>query len=337
MTKTARVLCCILSVAFIFTLPFLIPSGAMIDSERMRLYEQMDIESYEEWDDGLSSLLLLLVPSAKAEESKTFEPLPIDFSGGRLPLYEAYRMDGYEDDSISLQLETRDMDTVVWRIARISISHPSQLRTGLAGSPGSSRVALISSMAKKNNAVIAINANYMSNDPAKTSFEYRMGEKIRAKLNRNKDLLIIDENADFHVIVKSDKDEVQALSDAGHQIINAFTFGPGLVKDGAMLEIDSNYSYNPHGKEPRMAIGQTGPLEYVIALAEGRTGDSQGVTQQELAEFMLGLGCQQAFNLDGGNSATMVYNENYYQHKTAANERAQSDMIYFATLVGESE
>ena len=41
-----------------------------------------------------------------------------------------------------------------------------------------------------------------------------------------------------------------------------------------------------------------------------------------------------AFNFDGGNSATMVYNGGYYQQKSRNNERAQSDMLYFATLAG---
>ncbi len=334
MTKLVRFLFLLLSLIFILSLPFLIPSGAMLDSERMNLFEQMD-DDFEDWDDSSLRLIDLLIPGARAEQS--IKPLPIDFSGGRKPLFDSFSPEGYEDDSIRLLLETFDVDHVVWRVARVRISHPSQLRTGLAGAPGSNRVALISNMAKKNNAIIAINANYLSNDPVKTSFEYRMGERIRAKLNRTKDLLIIDENADFHLFVKSVKEEVKAFTDTGHMIVNAFTFGPALVKDGVLLELDPKYGYNPHGKEPRMAIGQTGPLEYVLVLAEGRTGDSEGVTQQELAEYMLELGCLQAFNLDGGNSATMVFNDNFYQRKSFSNERAQSDMIYFATLAGESE
>ena len=123
-----------------------------------------------------------------------------------------------------------------------------------------------------------------------------------------------------------------ALQDAGHDIVNAFTFGPALVKDDILLELDDSYGYNPHGKEPRMAIGQTGPLQYVLVLAEGRNKDAQGVTHQEIATFMYQIGCKQAFNFDGGNSATMVFNETYYQEKTVSNERAQSDMLYFATL-----
>ena len=334
MNRYTRSLFLVLSFVFILSLPFLIPSGAMLDSERNRLYDSLDIEDALSKNES-KSILDYFISKARAQNI-SLDPLPQDFSSGRMPDKDAYTAEGYSDDSITLQLQTLEEEGELWRIARVRISHPSQLRTGLAGKPGSSRVALISSMAKKNHAIIAINANYLANDPVKTSFEYRMGERIRAKYNQTKDLLIIDENADFHVFVKSDKDEVVAFQQAGHEIVNAFTFGPALVKDGILLELDSNYGYNPHGKEPRMAIGQTGPLEYVLVLAEGRSQDAQGVTHQNLAAFMYQIGCQQAFNFDGGNSATMVFNESYYQEKTVSNERAQSDMLYFATLIDAS-
>ena len=84
-----------------------------------------------------------------------------------------------------------------------------------------------------------------------------------------------------------------------------------------------------------MAIGQVDKLTYVVALAEGRSSSSNGVTQQALADFMFNeLHCTQAYNLDGGNSATMIFNGEYYQTgRTIKNERQQSDFIYFATAV----
>ncbi|NLD33524.1 MAG: phosphodiester glycosidase family protein [Clostridiales bacterium] len=323
MTRTARLFCLLFAALFVLSLPLLVPSGALLDEERNRMLEELPEES---------GWLYWLMPAARAEAP--LAPLPMDLSPGRVPDQQAFTEAGYSDSSITLSLETLDKDHVVWRIARITVSDPSQLRTATAGKPGSNKLALISSMAQKNNAIIAINANYLSNDPVKTSFEYRMGEKIRTKYNSKKDLLITDELGDLHVFVKSQKDEVEAFQATGRQIINAFTFGPALVKDGQVLAMDPDYGYNPKGREPRMAIGQTGPLSYVLVLAEGRTKDSQGVTHQELADFMLSLGCTQAFNFDGGNSATMVYNGGYYQQKSRNNERAQSDMLYFATLAG---
>ena len=327
--KKATVLLLILALILSAALPFALPSGALLQSERDRMQEEI----WEREEASRSGLLSFLLPRAKAEKPE-YQPLPIDFSEGPKLKPAGFTDSGYLDDSIELRLETREQDGVEYRIAFINIAHPSQLRTATAGKPGSSKVALISSMAKKYNAVLAINANYYSNDPVKTSYEYRMGEKIRNKPNPTKDLLIIDEKGDFKLIIKSDPAEIQAFLDAGHQIVNAFTFGPALVKDSQMQTIDPDYGYNPMGREPRLAIGQMAELSYVIVLAEGRKKNSQGVTQQELAQFMADLGCVQAFNLDGGNSATMVFNGKYYQRKTKANERGQSDMIYFASLVG---
>lgn len=330
MSKTLKIGCLLLTLVMILLLPLTIPSGAMLEEKQMQLEEEM----WEQEETG--SLFDLLFPVALAEVSAS-APLPIDFSPGRVPDPALFTENGYEDKSITVKLQTLEQDGVVWRIAEIYLSHPSQLRTATAGGPRSSRVAFISAMAEKNNAIFATNANYMTNDPAKTSFEYRMGERVRAKYNNAKDLLITDENADLHIFTGKDKDSsVKAFLADGHQIVNAFTFGPALVIDDVLQEVPEKYSYNPAGREPRLAFGQMGPLSYVLVLAEGRTEDSQGATIGELAQFMFDFGCSQAFNFDGGNSATMVYNGGYYQHRTRDNERAQSDMLYFATLVDPS-
>ena len=327
MSRTLKIGCLLLTVVMILLLPFTLPSGAMLEDEQMRLEEEM----WAQEDTG--HLIDLLLPKALAEAPAT-EPLPIDFSPGRRPNPALFTQDGYEDESITVNLQTLEEEGVVWRVAEIYLTHPSQLRTATAGGPRSNRVAFISAMAEKNNAIFATNANYMTNDPAKTSFEYRMGARVRAKYNNLKDLLITDENADLHIFTGQDKDAaVEAFQAEGHRIVNAFTFGPALVMDDVLQPIPEKYSYNPSGREPRLAFGQMGPLTYALVLAEGRTEDSQGATIAELGQFMFDFGCSQAFNFDGGNSATMVYNDGYYQNRTRDNERAQSDMLYFATLV----
>ncbi len=329
MSKKLQAFLLTLICLFAFALPLTIPSGTIPENFRAELEDEIwsEEEAFES-----SSLLGLLLPGASAEEA--LEPLPIDFSKGRKPNPAKFTDTGYEDESITVKLETQENSGVVWRIAYVTISDASQLRTATAGTLLSNRVALVSSMAEKNEAVIAINADFMSNNPTKTSFEYRMGEKVRAKYNRTKDLLITDEQGDLHIFTaESQKEGVAQLQADGHTIVNAFTFGPALVINEERQTIPEKYGYNPKGREPRMAIGQMDKLSYVLVLAEGRTKDSQGVTLQELADFMFDLGCAQAFNLDGGNSATMVFNGGYYQDKTKKNERSQSDILYFATLV----
>ena len=324
MKKSVQVILWIFAAAMITALVFAVPSGSMLSEYQDQWMEYA-------WDS--EGLIRLLIPSALAEETPA--ALPIDFTPGMTPNPDAYSEEGYSDDSITVQLETREDEGVVWRIARVEVKDASQLRTGIAGAKvSSSKTSLVSSMAEKYNAVIAISGDYYANDPTKTSFEYRMGQKIRAKGNRVKDILIIDEKGDFHTFIKSDKDKLEAFYNSGRQIVNAFTFGPALVSEGNLVTCDTGYGYNPNGKEPRMAIGQTGPLSYVMVLAEGRNKDSEGVTHQELADFMFDLGCLEAFNLDGGNTATMVFGDGYYQTaRSATNERPQSDCIYFATTV----
>ena len=298
------------------------------------------IPSPELIEDGLwedEGAFLRLFPSAVAEERELVSrDLPGDFSGG-MPLDpDGASEDGYRDDSIEVKLSTIEENNVVWRVIDVRVGSPTQLRTATAGKLSSSKTALPSRMAEAKNAVVAINGDYFSNDPQKTTFEYRMGEKVRAKTNRKKDVLIIDENGDFHTFVKFP--DLKVLDDfyaEGHEIVQAFTFGPVLVQDSLRLTMDSGYGYNPNGREPRAAIGQLGPLHYVLVVAEGRSEDSKGATHQELADFMYDLGCTEAFNLDGGNSATLIFNGTYYMsYRTEKNERAQSDIIYFATTAG---
>ncbi len=331
MNKTVQTVLTVFCALMILTLPFLVPSPKLLESAVDRILEEAPAEA-----DEAGSLLDWLFTTAKAEEEGPAYSLPVDLTPGYEPNPACYTENGYEDDSITVQMETVEDDGVLYCIARVTVKSPTQLRTASAGSLKSRKYARISSMAAKNNAIVAINGDNFANDPQKTTYEYRMSQQIRAKTNRKKDILIIDENGDFHLFVKSDKEKLAAFEKSGLQIINAFTFGPALVIDGEVQSIDKSYGYNPGGKEPRMAIGQTGTLSYILVMAEGRNKNSEGVTQQEMADFMGELGCVQAFNLDGGNSAEMIFNNAFYGSRTG-NERDQSDIIYFATAVDPAE
>ena len=146
------------------------------------------------------------------------------------------------------------------------------------------------------------------------------------------------------------KTEVNAnvivVSQSKDVIVQALTFGPSLVIDGKIQDIEKRKSvYAGTHKNPRSAIGQSGPLSYVMVVVEAKKrGDGTGVTHAELAQIMFELGCTQAFNLDGGNSAEMVMpgpdpDNAFFSCKgdNSANVRPQSDIIFFATAVPEEE
>ena len=322
MSKTVRCLLIILLALMLLALPLILPSGNMLTDYQ---YEWMDM--------GLFPLF-----SARAEEEVV--ALPYDLSGGMTPNPAAYTEDGYEDTSIKVTMEHYEDEKQGFsvRVAYIDVASPTQLRTGVAGRNALDlRINTVVFMANRYNAVLAVSGDYYTNDPESTPFEYRMGTKARRNFNVVRDLLIIDENGDFHIVLSSgsaaQKKEISEI-EAEHRIINAFSFGPALVKDGE--ELQTSYKiYSAHAQDPRVAIGQRGPCSYVVVVCEGRGRKAKGMTHQQLAHFMYeDLGCVQAYNLDGGNTGTMVFGKSVYKADLATSQlRVLNDCIYFATTV----
>ncbi len=83
------------------------------------------------------------------------------------------------------------------------------------------------------------------------------------------------------------------------------------VSGGAMLvekgKIPEKFASNISGSHPRTAIGLSRDAEtlYLITV-DGRQTSSIGMTQTELADFLIEKGIYNALNLDGGGSTTMV-------------------------------
>ena len=81
-----------------------------------------------------------------------------------------------------------------------------------------------------------------------------------------------------------------------------------------------------------------------MVLVESHSKNSEGVTHAELAQIMYDLGCIQAYNLDGGNSAELIMQGPsadvellHFRGNSQAKLRGQSDIVYFATAVPVEE
>jgi hypothetical protein len=93
--------------------------------------------------------------------------------------------------------------------------------------------------------------------------------------------------------------------------------GPMLVRDGVCLiepgtdregfsagadQFDSDIS---EGRYPRAALGVSAK-ELIAAVCDGRSDSEAGLNLEELARTMIELGADDAINLDGGGSATLI-------------------------------
>lgn len=84
---------------------------------------------------------------------------------------------------------------------------------------------------------------------------------------------------------------------------------PILVKNGQLtkevLESKSEFFTDKH---PRTAIGILPNGNLLLIVIDGRQKFSEGISLIDLAKYMIKYGCQEAINLDGGGSSTMVIN-----------------------------
>ena len=286
-------------------------------------------------------LCLALALPALACADGVFRPLPIDLSGGA-PYDAKYGTDVtvYEDPTIRVE-RTRVEDHQVWRCtyytAHITIKDPSQLRTASAENFRTKMKVPATTIARRVNAVLAINGDYtMPFDGSRTNgYILRQGVVYRETAEKNLDILLIDEDGDFHVLTPDmDLENIDKTTINGKKVINAFQFGPALVIDGKKQPNLTDKSRSPLWAEPdergqRMCIAQIGPLEYLCVCCA-----RYGLDLDQLADLTLSLAdVKVAYTLDGGNSTQMVFlgkKVNNVQ-SNSDNVRKITDIVYFCS------
>ena len=340
--KRRTITLAVIAVVMALSLTFLAPSGAITPDAEQRYLEETfpDFSKAENaWDYSLDGMIGHLASAGLMDTilpTNDIAYLPVDLNEpGRFPIAENFTESGYADSTIIVEITEDHQYGSTFHVATIKIATPSQLRTAISSSKYGSHP--IDYFSKGMNAIVLINGDFYTGTSSGNGYIVRQGEKYRWKPSASTDLLLVDENSDFHIVVhtgqKSDEEAAVNAFLEEHELINAFYFGPALVVDGELLDMPDKYFIGLDGEDPRTAIGQLEPLTYVLVTVDGRIGDSPGVSMAELAEYMHGLGCTQAYALDGGNSSIMVYNHTMLTDKGGYATRDVSDVIYFATAI----
>lgn len=284
-------------------------------------------------------LSIMLLGSAAAEELPQMVRVTfpaIDYAAPENPTknYAAskanFSEDGmsYHDDSLDVQLHKFHVYNADVTVAFVQIADPDQLRTQLAKPYPSKTTARIDTIAKPVKSVFAVNADWFTyrND----GIVYRNGELLRSREIPEDDGLAIDVNGDFHIIRPMTEAEYAKLETP---VMHSFSFGPALVMNGELQEIvNRKVTYRQ-----RMAIGQIDDLCYVFVAADGTNeDDGEGLSVPELAQLMYDLGAHTAYNLDGGQSASMLMG-NTKVNGEPKTMRAIGDIIYFTTAIPDQE
>ena len=235
----------------------------------------------------------------------------------------------YDNGSVSITLTTSSYcDTTVY-VADITVSDVSALKTAFADDTyGKNITATTSSIAECNNAILAINGDFYG--AQNLGYVIRNGVLYRDKaMSSDQEDLVIGSDGSFSIITEGET-TAQELLDGG--VWQVLSFGPGLLEDGKItVETDTEVAKSMV-RNPRTAIGEISPMHYVMVVADGRTGESTGLSLYELAEFMQKLGVTTAYNLDGGGSSTLYFNGQVVNQPTTDGntiaERKVSDIVY---------
>ena len=237
----------------------------------------------------------------------------------------------YEDEHISVTVTEYDENDTTIYVADVQLSSARYLKTAFAEDTfGKNITAATSEIAAEHGAILAVNGDFCG--ARTTGYVIRNGIVYRDTGDAATDVLCIYADGHFE-ITNAGETTAQALADAG--VWQAFSFGPALVQDGAVTVSEGEEVGHAMASNPRTAIGIIDDLHYVLVVSDGRTDESAGLTLQQLASFMQGLGVTTAYNLDGGGSSTMYWNGQVINEPTTSGrsikERSVSDIVYIGS------
>ena len=115
-------------------------------------------------------------------------------------------------------------------------------------------------------------------------------------------------------------------------LFRSWTFGPYLIKDSIIRDDSPGGNRFTNWFEPRVAIGMIEPLHYIFIVADGRYKvnghELSGMSLQQLAQIFREQGCKVGYNLDGGGSSTLIFNNKRLNKvNESGKEREISDCI----------
>ena len=276
--------------------------------------------------------VLFVLPCGALGEEPAFEPLPL---GGPAPygaVPGALSEDGmhYDDGSLKVDIETAVVDDVTVYYVYVTVADMSQLRTATAGNPRSKTTEPVYAMAEKNNAVLAFNGDYYNYRDVGVVF--RSGERVRYNVRQGMDMLIVDEHGDLVIIESPTKTKIENFLKE-HTIVEAFSFGPALIKEGVRLQFkyaEKNSCGYPTPDERliicQMADTEDGRNQFLFIAC-----DDPGLSVRRMTDLAEEKGAVTAYNLDGGHS-TSIYLCGVRINRIPK-DRAVGDIVYFATLV----
>lgn len=234
----------------------------------------------------------------------------------------------YLDETILAITWQHNDGRTVYTCSEVKIAHPSQFRRFLSdGEYGSGKLYLASEMAASVNAVTATNGDYYA---FRGYGNHVYNGEVKSWDNRYLDTCYIDADGDllmvdYGKVVTKEQNEAFV---AEHDIRFSLAFGPILLRDGKRVEKFFYAIGETDGLYSRAALCQQGSLHYLLV-----TANRKGQNVSQFAKHLEQMGVQNAYMLDGGQTAAIITGDELMNRVDYGGERKTSDIIYFATAL----
>lgn len=245
----------------------------------------------------------------------------------------------YCDETILVICWKEKIENRVCSCVEVKIADGSQIRRKIMNDTfGSPEWGYASELAMSANAVVAMNADfYMYRDLGTCIYQGQIG-----RFDTSCDLLMIDENGDFNMLRAAELTDRASLEQyiADNNIIFGMAFGPILVKDGELQQLNGSYAGGigeMYEQYSRAGIGQVDKLHYLYMTVNHSQDSTPRADVNTFAKIMYSKGVKNAYNFDGGQTSEIMFNGDMYNYVDWGYERAVSDIIYFATAIPSEE
>ena len=244
----------------------------------------------------------------------------------------------YQDDTILSITWKEVINWVSYTFTEVKVADPSQFRRYFADNTFASPVQYLpTELAQTVHAVSAMSADF---------YKFRQYGIViyQRQLYRTEgrwlDSCFVDGKGDLNFIHRGElttEEDIQRYIDE-NDIRFSLSFGPILIEDGVNVvpenyligEIKDNYA--------RAAICQLDELHYLLVTANHERYYADSVpTMATVARVLYDMGVPKAYTLDGGQTASMIYNGTLINSVEFGYQRAVSDIIYFATAIPEKQ
>lgn len=248
--------------------------------------------------------------------------------------YDGTPIDYYKDETIEVKCWREMIDGAVFNFADVQIAHPSQFKRKLVDNVISKKhLDYPLNIFKNMNGVVGMTSDYCAYRGYGTIVQY--GNIVRDEPYKNLDLLIYDKDGNLSYIADSQFRNSEYYN--SEDVIFTFAFGPMLVNDYTVNTSKKMQEY-PTGEVsshyPRAAIGQFDyDKHYLLCTVDYTDKKIRGTTVTRLAEVMQEKGCRFAYNMDGGQTGALMFNNELFNVVAYGGQREVSDIMYFASAI----